>query len=383
MSDYLDRVRDQLVDASRELHRRRRRRWPRRGGAVAAVIVLVGAPALAATGVWRPQIGDGKRPAPRITAEAPPADQLAMFGVLRRPQTAADRSAASRTALRLVGTDSIEGVRTNSVRLLAKSPEDRGIVLVPVARYARHRLPLPADTPPAARRALNPPPIRDALCLFQLDVDGAGVACWSSADVREGRAWMALGHRAVWIVPDGVATVRTQYPTGAPIDAAVKDNAAVFTQPPGRHGEARTTFLDARGAPVKVIEPPKPPPGAFTGLPAEHDPVAPGSTHSGIVRRVAIGGTGLDARYELLVDQPRGRPREMLMRVILQRPACAGKRRVFDSPYGMSGRRFERDIHPSLGDFHRARWCPGAYSGYLRESRTGKRLGTFSFRVEG
>ena len=382
MSDYLDRLRDHLVDTSRELHRRRRRRWPRRGGAATAVIVLVGAPALAATGVWRPQIGNGKQPAPRITAEAPPADQLAMLGVLRRPQTAADRSAASRAALRLLGSGSIEGVRTGSVRLLAQSPTDRGIVLVPVARYSRRSPPLPADTPPEIRRRLNPPPTRDALCLFQLDVDGAGVACWSSADVREGRAWMSLGHRAVWIVPDGVATVRTEYPGRATIDAAVKDNAAAFTEPRGRHGEARTTFLDAHGATVKVLEPPKPPPGARPGLPAEHDPVAPGSTHSGIVRRVAISGTGLDAHYGLLIEQARSARHPTLMRVILYRPACAGKRRVFDTPQGVTGRRFERDIHPSLGDFQRARWCPGTYSGYLREYRTGKRLGNFSFHVE-
>jgi ferric-dicitrate binding protein FerR (iron transport regulator) len=89
MSDYLDRLRDQLVDASRELHGRPRRHWRRRGGAAAAVVVLVGAPPLVATGIWRPQIGDGKHAAPKITAEAPPAGQLATFGVLRRPQTAA------------------------------------------------------------------------------------------------------------------------------------------------------------------------------------------------------------------------------------------------------------------------------------------------------
>jgi hypothetical protein len=377
MSDYLDRLRDQLVDASRELHGRRRPHWWRRGGAAAAVVVLVGAPALAATGVWRPQIGDGKQPAPKITAEAPPADQLATFGVLRRPQTALDRSAASRAALRLLNGTSIKGVRTNSVRLLAQSPRDRGIVLVPVARYVPVSPELPADTPPEIRKALKRPPIDNALCLFQLDVDGAGVACWSSADVQQGRAWQSLGHRATWILPDGVATVRSEYPGHASIETAVTDNAATFTEPDGRHGSPRITFLDAHGATVKLIEPPKPPPGAITGLPAEHDPVAPGSTHSGAIRRVAISGFGLDARYELLIAQPR----TLMMRVILYRPACAGKRRVYDGEQGASGRRTQRIVHPSLGDPKRAQWCPGHYHGYVRESPTGKRLGSFSFRV--
>ncbi len=266
MSDYLDRVRDQLVGASRELHARRRRRWRLHGGATVAVVAIVAAPALAATGVWRPTLGDGQTPAPKIAADAPPPEQLAMLGVLRRPQTAADRSAASRAALRLLSGASITGVRTNGVRLLAHSPRDRGIVLVPVARYARQSPPLPADTPPEVRKALNSPPIPNALCLLQLDVDGAGAGCWSSADVREGRAWTSLGNRSIWVLPDGVATIRIEPLNGAPVDIAVTDNAAVYDMPPAGHETQRTTFLDAQGATVKVIEPPKhPPDGALPG----------------------------------------------------------------------------------------------------------------------
>jgi hypothetical protein len=147
VNDYLERVRTQLVDTSQVLHARRRRRWPRRGLIASGVVVLVGAPALAATGVWRPPIGDGAGPAPQISEKAPPADQLALLGVLRRPQTAADRGAASQSALQLLNSPSIEGVRTNSVRLLVRSPRDRGVVLVPVVRYAPEAPPLPADTP--------------------------------------------------------------------------------------------------------------------------------------------------------------------------------------------------------------------------------------------
>ena len=177
-------------------------------------------------------------------------------------------------------------------------------------------------------------------------------------------------------MPDGVATIRSEPVNGKPVDIAVTDNAAVFDLPPSRHETQRTSFLDARGATVKVIEPPKPPPGGGPG--GEQDPPAPGATHTGIIRRITVSGSGLDARYVLHIDQPHGM---VMMRVILNRPACAGKRRVYDVPQGATGRMTQRGVHPSLGDFHRARWCAGFYTGYLREYRTGKRLGTFSFRV--
>jgi hypothetical protein len=107
--------------------------------------------------------------------------------------------------------------------------------------------------------------------------------------VRSGRAWMALGHRAAWLVPDRVARVRTSYPAAPTVEATVRDNLALFRQPKGRHGDPTTTFLDAGGATVRVIKPPKPP--ARTGFPAEYDPVPPHSTHSGAVRRIAVRGT--------------------------------------------------------------------------------------------
>jgi hypothetical protein len=382
MTDYLDTLQARLVDASRRLSQERRRRWKWRSGAAVTFVVSAGAPALAATGVWRPPIGDGHGPAPKVTSEAPPADQLAMLGVLRRAQTNADRSAASLRALRLISGGSVRGVRADSVRLLAKGSRDGGLVLVPVARYTRTWPHLPADTPADERHRLNPPPVNDALCLFQLDVDGAGVACWSSADVREGRAWMALGHRAAWIAPDGVTSVRTDYPHAETIDTTVHDNLALFTEPHGRHGDPTTTFLDARGTAVRVVEPPKPPPAARRGLPAHTDPVAPEATRGGGVRRVAISGKGLQARYELLVDVPkRSGRRPAFVWIALQRPPCAGRRRVTEMLGGVSSGRAQFDVHPSTGDFRQARWCPGAYRGTLRVQGIRIPFGSFSFRV--
>jgi hypothetical protein len=384
MRGYLETLQTQLVDASRRLSSRRRRRWSRRGITAAVVVVVTGAPALAATGVWRPPIGNGRDPAPRATAQAPPSEQLAMLGVLRRPQTDADRGAAPLYALRILSGNSIEGVRTDDIRLLAKSPRDRGLVLVPVAHYAPEPPSLPADTPDATRRRLMRSAIDDALCLFQLDsVDGAGIACWSTADIREGRAWMSLGHRAAWIVPDGVATVRSDYPHAPTVEARVHDNLALYNEPKGRFGDPTTAWLDTQGATVRTIKPPAPPPDATTGFPAETDPVAPAATHTGGVRRVAISGIGLDARYELLVEQPtrRQRSNSPFIYITLERPACTGKRHVTELLGAIGGPQLQADIHPSTGDRDRARWCPGTYHGSLRYKDHRKPFGTFSFRV--
>jgi hypothetical protein len=337
----------------------------------AALVVLVTPPALAATGVWRPTLGDGDGPAPAISADAPPPDQLAMLGVLRREQTEADRGVATRYALKFVDSPGLKGVRTDSIRLLAQSKADRGVVLVPVERYEPQNPPLPADAPEAVRKALEQPPIGDALCIYHLDsVDGAGVACHSSADVKEGRAWGMLGHRSLWIVPDGVASVRTEYGDRNPIVATAHDNAVIFTAPEGRVDERRTVWLDKDGKTVRVIE--RPTGGATVPPPP---PPARGARHSGVVERVGVTGQGADARYQLLL-----RMRARGYYVVLERPACAGKRRVREFA-GTMGRELRMPVTPSFGDLGNARWCPGAYRGSVRVPRARKPAGTFSFRV--
>lgn len=372
MSGYLDDLQSRLVDASRELSRARRRHARRRGAWCAALIVLATPPALAATGVWRPQLGDGKTPAPEISADSPPADQLALLGVLRREQTETDRGVASRYALRFVGAGSITGVRTDSIRLLAQSSQDRGVVLVPVERYERR---LPGELPEQLRKRLEVT-IDDALCVYQLDIDGAGAACYSTADVKAGRAWMMLGHRAMWIVPDGVASVRTEYADHAPITAPAKENAVIFSAPEGRVLELRATFLGEDGKPLLVIDrSPKPAPSP---APAPAAPAAPATdvTHTGVVHGIGVRGVGGDAVYELQVRMA-GAPGSY---VVLERPACVGKRRV-RSFYGSSAPFTVIAIPPSFGDFGAVRWCPGTYRGTIRPQRARKPIGTFSFQV--
>ena len=94
------------------------------------------------------------------------------------------------------------------------------------------------------------------------------------------------------------------------------------------------------------------------------------------MRRIGATGEGADARYELVVRMPRNAG----LYFVLERPACAGKRRV--STYmGGSAREMRVGVTPSFGDFKNARWCPGTYRGIVRLKGAREPRGTFSFRV--
>ena len=170
---------DELFAAAQRQARREtaiRRRARLSGLAVTGALTLGGV-AAAATTIWQPQLGDARRGYPTASSSAPPADQLADLGVLRRAATAADHGAQSTYALRFLDP-SLHGVRTDYVRLLGTQTNGKGFVLVPVQSYGA--------TDGAA------PPVADALCLFSQDVEGGGISCFNTQQVLAGRAvmWM-------------------------------------------------------------------------------------------------------------------------------------------------------------------------------------------------
>jgi hypothetical protein len=390
MSEYLDALERGLVDASRRVSARKRRTRRRRGACAAAIVVLIGAPALAATGIWRPKLGSDRMPGATITGQAPPAQQLKLLGVLRREQTDRDRGARTREALTMVGK-TVAGVRTESIRLLAQTKQDRGIVLIPVARYHLNEPKLPADAPASLRARFQP--ARDGLCVFSLDSDhgkpaGAGVACYSTQDVELGRAQSGLGDRTAWLLPDGVASLKLEYRHGRSITASVHDNLALYTAP--SYEWLRVTWLAADGRVVKELNAPSVPTGPHARqYPAEYDPLAPGARGTGAVLRVAARTTDGVMDVELLV-KPRlvnrpliGRHATEPLTLLLTRPACAGKRDVVQRTGSLMSPRKIRyqqfDITPSTGDFDRANWCAGHYTGALRVHT--RIIGTFAFDV--
>ena len=322
-------------------------------------------------GSGAPRSGSALKAAPHATADAPPADQLKLLSVLRRPQTDADRGPRALQTLQGL-SDQVEGVRTGSVRLLAQGT-DR-VVLVPVARFNLVGPEPGADLPQSVKDRLAPQ--RDGLCLWALDSDSASEDCYTTAEVRAGRAHSYFNGRAAWLVPDGVAAVRVRYAGGVTREAPVHGNFAVYGAPSSYWQQA--TLLDAAGRTVKTAAGQPAPPDPRDVSAVESDPVPPGSSHSGIVARIAISGTGRTARYELKVSPP---PKADL-RVVFMRPSCTGETTLLLPLGKLIGPAIRLDVHPSLGDPKLAEWCPGRYRGEFRDAAAGDRvIGRFDFRV--
>jgi hypothetical protein len=218
MSNHRDLLRAQLVTAgdrlleaeaapARPAPRRRWRRSPR-VLAVAFAVVATSATALAATTPWRPLFGEPGSPQPEIAADAPPANQLATLGVLRRAQTDADRGPVTERALRSFGT-STEGVHTGSIRRLPAGDGGLAAVLVPARTW---------DMPELHKT--------DVACLFVAEADaaqGGAKACFTTDEVRQGFAGGSLGRVVYGLVPDGVAQVELRYRSQT-VRTAVADN---------------------------------------------------------------------------------------------------------------------------------------------------------------
>lgn len=236
--------------------RRRSRRLSRRSAGLLAVgAVLVGGTAIAATTPWSPQLGDARRGQPTVATTPVPADQTAALAVLRREQNDADRGPRVTAALRMLTPEAADGLRLDSVRLLAERP-DGAMILVPSER--------------AFKALKDGPDSRDQLCLIQSvtgrkigdkglprPLMGMGMSCGSVRDVKLGR--MMTGSR--WnertelsgLVPDGVAAVEVPLRGGPTLRAKVANNAFHIDQTglKGHYNRNNVRWLDSSG---QVIE---------------------------------------------------------------------------------------------------------------------------------
>lgn len=245
----------EAADAGTTAGRRRSGRVSRRtAGIVGTGLVLVGGTAIAATAPWSPQLGDARRGHPTVATTPVPADQTAALAVLRREQTEADRGPRVTAALKMLTPESTDGLRLDSVRLLAERP-DGAMMLIPTER---------------AFKATNgdSPDTRDQLCLLQstdfawvkgkrVRMPSMGMSCGSTRDIKLGRMMMG----ALWagrigvsgLVPDGVATVEVPLSGGPTLSLTVANNSYHLDRavPKGRYNRNNIRWLDRDGA---VIE---------------------------------------------------------------------------------------------------------------------------------
>jgi len=225
------------ADASRRPRRRASPR-PRRLAVAVLAAFSVGGTAIAATGLWRPILGEpGLGQPPTTSASSPPAAQLTALGVLRRPQTPADRSAETEEELRYMSSTA-SGVRTDYVRLLSDTTGVGPAILVPVTRIRR-----PLESGPPAVLARQPS--TDALCLLVGDRDGegSGKACFTTADVLQGGATLSLGSGFFGLAPDDVRLVTVTFGDGAVRSVAPSSNFFTVMMPSGAIPASMTWVL--------------------------------------------------------------------------------------------------------------------------------------------
>jgi hypothetical protein len=235
MSDFFYLVEGQLLDAAR----RRGPSQAHRTAVIAAILaVLIAAPAVATVaGVWKPFGGHTSH---STTHAPPPRAMLRVLGVLRRPQTPAERSPlALRTARRFGGAD-VAGAHLEHIRRVSGTPDTGYVYIVPVDRVG----------------LLVPPPRRDpkpGVCLVTIPAGaiGGGGGCEPFGYVTSGRGFASSADTAYALVPDGVARVEAVY-RGRVLRARVRENL-FFLDMPGNRLPSSLTWYDAGGRRIKLI----------------------------------------------------------------------------------------------------------------------------------
>ena len=251
LSDDLAAAAERLALAPPSTRRKRRQRRRRFVALGTAALVGVGGVATAATGLWSPQIGD-RSDTPSIARDAPPQAQLDALGILRRPQTDADRGDSSEYTLRFFGY--LRGVRLDYVRLLGTEAGGAGYVLVPAASEGASDAAKLRELKAQHDGRAAPVPLKDPLCLFARDPGGSGgrLKCASLQQVLGGRGVIGRSPAGgpltrFGLVADDVAQVRAGDGAAARV-VDVRDNFFEITTPIAKGSEPTALyFLDADG----------------------------------------------------------------------------------------------------------------------------------------
>jgi hypothetical protein len=235
MTDFLVELERSLDQAADRLERGVRA--PRRAWRPHAPVALVAASLTAFALVVGVRVGVGTDDEAAVGPAAGAGADVSLLetlGVLRRPQTEADRGPEVRKELAMFSADP-EQVRV--IRLT----EDRRPIMVAG----------PMDAPAPAPQQAGAQP-GDSACVYYPDpVDGGGVTCHAVDDIRAGRAMGALGQHWYTLVPDGVAKVRLVWADHEEV-VPVADNFAEAEASAGDRTPfpRQVTWEDAQGQPM-------------------------------------------------------------------------------------------------------------------------------------
>jgi hypothetical protein len=150
------------------------------------------------------------------TADAPPAEQLALLGILRDPPpgTYVDPTTLGSSIL-----PGVHGIRMNYIRLLPPAPGFPRQLLYTVTS---------ADFGPArfdpAVGAYVPTEAKNLICVQQVEASGVGGDCTDTSVLTSGHWRESAGLDGYGLVPDGVATVVLHYPDHPAQTETVTDN---------------------------------------------------------------------------------------------------------------------------------------------------------------
>jgi hypothetical protein len=225
MSTFIDRLEIDLVRvcdapiASRRSWLVPLQRLSRRGRlrrlAVLTAVAAVATPAIA-IGVG-PILRDFAGQALTTTGDAPPAEQLALLGILRDPPPGAYVDPETLRSSLLSG---IHGIRSNYIRLLPPAPGFPRQLLYTVTSGD-----FGAAQFDQAVGAYVPTEAKNLICIQQVDTHGIGGDCTDTSVLTSGHWLESAGLDGYGLVPDGVASVILRYPDHPAQTETVTDNA--------------------------------------------------------------------------------------------------------------------------------------------------------------
>jgi hypothetical protein len=233
MSTFIDRLETDLVrvcDAPIAPRRSPLQSLSRRGRlrmlAALTAVAAIATPAIA-IGV-APIVRDFLGQPVTTNADAPPAEQLALLGILRDPPPGASVDPGTLNSPIMPG---VHGIRRNYVRLLPPAPGFPHQLLYTVASGDFGA----AQWDPAVG-AYVPTEAKNLICVQQVDADGVGGDCTDTSALTSGDWRESAGLDGYGLVPDGVAAVVLNYPDHPAQTETVTDNTFSWQGYPGPAG---------------------------------------------------------------------------------------------------------------------------------------------------